>query len=215
MIFNITSALNKTSCTDYVDFGKNAEQFVRISWFQIEKDNQKYLDIQLKVFRKDDKRDFRRHQQIKFLISNNFSVCGTQLIMLLEFSTDETLREVVTSPLSKDLDEQLKHVQKAITIVDGRKRKIFASMKKYFIDKPESTYVQLRHFTRNSEHDKFQQLVFVNYKYDDFLCLLDVITSISDQVLSNQSLCNIVYFRLFLSNHFLNRECRDELEHWR
>ena len=45
MIFNITSALDKTSCTDYVDFGKNADRFGRISWSQIEKDNQKYLDI--------------------------------------------------------------------------------------------------------------------------------------------------------------------------
>ena len=98
---------------------------------------------------------------------------------------------MVTSPLSKDLDEQLKHVQKAITIVDRPKRKIFATMKKYCMHKPETTYVQLRLFTRNSEHDKFQQLVFVNYKYGEFLYLVDVITSISDQILSNQSLCNI------------------------
>ena len=60
------------------------------------------------------------------------------------------------------------------------------------MDKPKSTYVQLGLFTRNSELDKLQQLVFVNYKYDVFLYLLDVITSISDQVLSNQSLCNNV-----------------------
>ena len=65
MIFNTTSALDKTSCTDYMDFGKHADRFGRISWSQIEKDNQKYLDIQLKVFRKDDKGDFRRHQQKK------------------------------------------------------------------------------------------------------------------------------------------------------
>ena len=97
-----------------------------------------------------------------------------------EFSTDEMLKEVVTSPLSKDLDEKLKHHQKAITIVVRPKEKIFATMKKYCIDKPEITYVQLRLFTRNSEHDKFQQLVFVTYKYDDYLYLLDVITSLSD-----------------------------------
>ena len=109
-----------------------------------------------------------------------------------EFSTGETLKEVVTSPLSKDLDEQLKHVQKAIPIVDRPKKKINATMKKNCMDEPESTYVQLRLFKRYSEHDKFQQLVFVNYKYDEFLYLLDVITSISDQVLSNQSPCNIV-----------------------
>ena len=195
MIFNITSALDKTSRTDYVDFGKNADRFGRISWSQIEKDNLKYLDIQLKVFRKDDKGDFRRHQQIKlgvFDFKQLLCLRNPIVLAVREFSTDETLKEVVTSPLSKDLDEQLKHVQKAITIVDRPKRKIIATMKKYCMDKPESTYVQLRLFTRNSEHDKFQQLVFVNYKYDEFLCLLDVINSISDQVLSNQSLCNIV-----------------------
>ena len=58
MIFNITSALDKTSCVDYVDFGKNADRFGRTSLSQIEKDNQKYLVIQLKVFQKDDKGDF-------------------------------------------------------------------------------------------------------------------------------------------------------------
>ena len=195
MIFNITSALDKTSCTEYVDFGKNADQFGRISWSQIEKDNQKYPDIQLEVFRKDDKGDFRRHQQIKLGVFDfKQLLCLRNPIAqaVREFSTDETLKEVVTSPLSKNLDEQLKHVQKAITIVDRPKRKLFATMKKYCMDKPESTYVQLRLFTRTSEHDKFQQLVFVNYKFDEFLYLLDVIISISDHVLSNQSLCNIV-----------------------
>ena len=191
MIFNNTSTPDKTSCTDYVDFDKIADRFLRTFWSQFEKDNQKYLDIQLKVFEKDDKGDFRRHQQIKLGVFD-----FKQLLCLRspiaqaprEFSTDETLKKIVTSPLSKDLDEQLKHVQKAITIVDRPKRKIFATMKKYCMDKPESTYVQLRLFTRNSEHDKFQQLVFANNKYDEFLFLLDVFTSMSDQVLSNQSL---------------------------
>ena len=137
------------------------------------------------------------------------------VLAITEFSTDETVKEVVTSPLSKDLDEQLKHVQKGITIVDRPKRKIIATMKKNNIDKPENTYVQLRVFTRNGEHHKFQQLVFVSYEYDEFLYLLDFITYLSDQVLSNQSVCNIVYFKFFLSNHFLNRECQDELEHRR
>ena len=195
MIFNITSALDKTSCTDYVDFGKNADRFGRISWSQIEKDNQKYLDIQLKVFRKDDKGDFRRHQQINlgvFDFKQLLCLRNPIVLAVREFSTDETLKEVVTSPLSKDLDEKLKDVQKAMTIVDRPKRKIIATKKKYCMDKPASTYVQLRLFTRNSEHDKFQQLVFVNYKYDEFLYLLDIINSISDQMLSNESLCNIV-----------------------
>ena len=149
----------------------------------------------MKVFRKNDKGDFRRHQQINSRVFDFKQLLCLQSPIVLavrEFSTDETLEEVVTSPLSKDLDEQLKHVQKAITIVDQPKRKIIATMKKYCMDKPESTYVHLRLFRRNSEHGKFQQLVFVNHNYDEFLYLFDVITSISDQVLSNHSLCNNV-----------------------
>ena len=159
MIFNFTSALDKTSCTDYVDSGKNADRFGRISWSQIEKDNQKYLDIQLKVFRKDNKEDFRRHQQIKlgvFDFKQLLCLRNPNAEAVREFSTEETLKKVVTSLLSKDLDEQLKHVQKAITIVDRPKRKIFATMKKYCMNKPENMYVQLRLSTRNRELDKFQ-----------------------------------------------------------
>ena len=125
MIFNIISALDKTSCTDYVDFGKNADRFGRFFGSQIEKDNQKYLDIQLKVLQKDNKRDFRRHQQIKLEVFDSKQLlCLQNLIVLAvrEFSTDETFEKVVTSPLSKDFDEQLKHVQKAITIVDQPKK---------------------------------------------------------------------------------------------
>ena len=200
MIFNITSALDKTSCTDYLDFGKNADRFGRISWSQIENDNQKYQDIQLKVFREDDKGDFHRHQQIKlgvFDFKQLLSLRNPNAQAVREFSTDETLTEVVTSPLSKDLDEQLKHVQKAITIVDRPKKKIFATMKKYCMDKPGTTYVQLRLLTRYSEHDKFQQLVFVNYKYDDISYMLDVIT------LYLIKCCRIsLYVTLFNSGYF-------------
>ena len=152
------------SCTDYVDFGKNADRFGGLSWSQIEKDNQKYLDIQLKVFQKYDKGDFRRHQQKKLGVFDfkQFLCLRNPIVLAVrEFSTDEKLKKV-TSPLSNDLDEQLKHVQKAITIVDRPKRKIIATMKKYCMDKPESPCVQLRLYTRNSEHDEFQQLVFVN-----------------------------------------------------
>ena len=133
MIFTFTLALDKTICTIYVDFGKNAERFGRISWSQIEKGNQKYLDIQLKVFRKDDKGDFHRHQQINlgvFDFKQLLCLRNPIVLAVREFFKDKTLKEVVISPLSKDSDEQLKHVQKAFTIVDWPKKKIFATMKK-------------------------------------------------------------------------------------
>ena len=159
MISNITSALHKTTCMDYVDFGKNADQFDSSFWSQIEQDKEKYLDIQFEVFLKDDKEVFCRHQQIKLEVFDFKQVpcLRSQIILAIrEFSTHETFKEVVISHLSKDLDEQLKRVPEAIKIFDRPRRNTIATMKKYCMDEPESTYVQLRLFTRNSEHDKFQ-----------------------------------------------------------
>ena len=51
----MTAALDKLICTIFVDFGKNEGRFGRISWSQIERNDNKHLEIQLKVFRKDDK----------------------------------------------------------------------------------------------------------------------------------------------------------------
>ena len=64
-------------------------------------------------------------------------------------------------------------------------------MKRYYVDRPDNTYVQIRLFMKY-EADKFQKLVFVNYKPDEFLSLLDVINSESERALLNQSLCSIV-----------------------
>ena len=133
MIFNITLALDKTNCTKYVDFGKNADRFGRILWSHIEKGTQKYLDIQLKVFQKDYNGDLRRHQQINlgvFDCKQLLCLRNSVALAVRELSKDKTLKEFVTSPLSKDWDEQLKHVQKAFTNVDWPKKKIFATMKK-------------------------------------------------------------------------------------
>ena len=103
MILKIISALDKTCCTDYVDFGKNADQFGRISSSQI-KDNQKYLDIQLKVFRKNDKGDFCRHQQIKLGIFDSIQLlCLRNPVVqaVRDFFTDEYWKKLSLHPNPK------------------------------------------------------------------------------------------------------------------
>ena len=117
----MTAAPEKLTCTDFVDFGKNEDRFARTSWSQVARNDNKYLEIQLKVFRRDDEAEFCKHQQINegesdfehFLQLHNPKVVATG-----EISRKETLGLIETSPLSKDLEEQLRHVQKAITIVD-------------------------------------------------------------------------------------------------
>ena len=54
--YNTTASLDKLTCTNYVHFGKFQDRFGRFSW---SKNDSNYLDVKLKVFRKDDKKEFR------------------------------------------------------------------------------------------------------------------------------------------------------------
>ena len=52
MAYNTTASLDKLTYTDYVDFGKCQDRFGWISW---SKNDSNYLDIKLKVFKREDK----------------------------------------------------------------------------------------------------------------------------------------------------------------
>ena len=52
MAYNTTASLDKLNYTDYVDFGKNQDRFGHFCWT---KNDSNYLDIKLKVFKKEDK----------------------------------------------------------------------------------------------------------------------------------------------------------------
>ena len=55
MAYNTTS-LDKLTYTDYVDFGRCLERFGRFSWSN---NDNNYLDVKLKVFKKDYNKQFR------------------------------------------------------------------------------------------------------------------------------------------------------------
>ena len=62
MVYNTTASLDKINYTDYVDFGKSQDRFGSFSW-TIKDSN--YLDIKLKVFRREDKNaEFRLRQNL-------------------------------------------------------------------------------------------------------------------------------------------------------
>ena len=52
MAYNSTASLDKLTCTDYVNFGKSPDKFGRFSWT---KKSSNYLDIKLKLFKREDK----------------------------------------------------------------------------------------------------------------------------------------------------------------
>ena len=63
---------------------------------------------------------------------------------------------------------------------------------RYKVDSPETSYAQVRLLGRKKAEENFQQIVYVNYRPDEFVYLLDVMNSLYDKVIANQPICNIL-----------------------
>ena len=62
MAYNTTASLDMLTCTDYVDFGKSQDKFGQFSW---SKNDSNYLEIILKVFKREYKNvEFRLRQKL-------------------------------------------------------------------------------------------------------------------------------------------------------
>ena len=192
MAYNTTASLDKLTCTDYVDFGKSSDRFGRISWT---KSDSNYLDINLKVFKREDK-------NAEFRLRKNFSMGEADFNKFIRqrnqlvFAADSFLREQILSPvlqctLSKDMEEQLKLVHKVIDVVDRPNRRICLTLLRYKVDNPETSYAQVRLIGRTKEPENFQQYLYVNYRLDEFVFLLDIMKSVYDKVIANQPICNV------------------------
>ena len=192
MAYNTTASLDKLACTDYVDFGKSQDRYGRFSW---SKNDFNYLEIKLKVFKRDEKNtEFRLRQNLSMeeVDFNQFVRQRNQLVVAADnFLREKNLSAVLQSTLSKDMEEQLKLVHKVIDVVDCPSRRICVTLLRYKVDNPETSYAQVRLFGRNKEEEKFQQIVYVNYRLDEFVYLLDVMNSVYDKVIANQPICNI------------------------
>ena len=159
MAYNTTASLDKLTCTDYVDFGKCQDRFGRFSW---SKNDSNYLDVKLKVFRKDDKKEFRLVQNLTMGEAdfNQFMRLRNQLVNAADnFARVENLTPVLIPTMSRDMDEQLGLAHKVVDVVDRTNRKICVTLLRYNVDKPESSYAQVRLFARKKEDEKFQQVV--------------------------------------------------------
>ena len=191
--YNTTASLDKLACTDYVDFGKSQDKFGRFSW---SKNDSNYLGIKLKVFKREDKNaEFRLRQNLSMGEAgfNQFIRQRNQLVVAADhFLRQQNLSPVLQSTLTKDNEEQLKLVHEVIDVVDRPNRKICVTLLRYKVDNPETSDAQVRLFGRKNDEEKFQQIVYVNYKLDEFIYLLDVMNSVYDKVFTNQPICNVL-----------------------
>ena len=124
---------------------------------------------------------------------NQFMRLRNQLVNEAEnFAREENLTSVLVPTMSKVIDEQHKLAHKVVDVVDRANRTIFETLLRYNVDKPESSYAQVRFFARKKEDKNFQQVVYVNYKLEEFTYLLDVINSVYDKVITNQHICSVL-----------------------
>ena len=111
MAYITTASLDKLTCTDYVDFGKSSDRFGRFSWT---KNDSNYLDIKLKVFKREDKNaefQLRQNRSMGEADFNQFVLQRNQLVVAADnFLREQNLSPVLQSTLSKDMEEQLKIV---------------------------------------------------------------------------------------------------------
>ena len=116
-----------------------------------------------------------------------------QLVIAADnFLREQKLSPVLQSTLSNGMDEQLKLVHKVIDVVYRPKRRICVTLLRYQVDNPDTSYAQFRLFGRKNEEEKFQQIVYVNYRLEEFIYLLDVMNSVYDKVIANQPICNVL-----------------------
>ena len=124
---------------------------------------------------------------------NQFIRQRNQLVVAAyNFLREQYLSPVLQITKSKDMEEQLKLVHKVIYVVDRPNRRICVTLLKYKVDNTENSYARVRLFGRKKEEEKFQQIVYVNYKLDEIMYLLDVMNLVYDEVIANQPICNIL-----------------------
>ena len=125
--------------------------------------------MKLKVFKKDENNKFGLAQ--KFTMGEadfiQFIPLRSHLVVAVkDFSKEDNLPPVQVKLLAKQMEEQLKLTYKFVEVFDRTHRKNFMTLLRYNVEKPKTSYVQVRLFGKRKEEEKFNQIDYVNYIFD-------------------------------------------------
>ena len=142
-----------------MDFDKCQDRFAQL--FGPNFFNSNYLDIKLKVFEKDDKKELQlvQNHTMKVADFSQFMQLRTQFVNATDkFVREENMSPVVIPTLSKDMDGQFKLAHKGVDVVNWANRKVCVTLLRYIVDKPESSFVQFQFFGRKGRTASFNKL---------------------------------------------------------
>ena len=108
------------------------------------------------------------------------------------FAREGNLSPVLIPTMSKDTDGQFEMAHKVIDVLDQANRRICVTLLRYNVEKPYSSYAEVRVFAKKKEEKKFQQIVCMNYKLDELMYLLGLMDSVYDKVFTNKPIFNVL-----------------------
>ena len=124
---------------------------------------------------------------------NQFFRQRNQLVVAADnFLREQNLSPVLQSTLSEKMEEQLKLVHKVIDVVYRPNRRFCVTLLRDEMDNRKTSYAQVRLYRGKSEVEKLRQIVYVSYKLDELVDLLDIMNSVYDKVIANQSIRNVL-----------------------
>ena len=101
------------------------------------------MDVKFKVFKKSHNKEFRLVQNLTMGETNfsQFMRLRNQLVNATEnFARKEKLTTELIPTMSKNMDEQLELAHNVFEVADGTNRNNCATLLRYNMDKPESSY---------------------------------------------------------------------------
>ena len=153
------------------------------------------MDVKLEVFKRVENKDLHLVQNLTMGETdfNWLMQLRKQLVIATEnFGREENLSSVLIPTMPKDIDEQLKLAHKGIDVVDQANRKIYLPLLRHNVEKPECSYARTGLFAKKEEEEKSEQNVYVVYKHEDFLYLLEGMDSFYDEAFTNKPICNVL-----------------------
>ena len=94
--------------------------------------------------------------------------------------------------MSKYMDDQIQLAHKVVDVGVRANRKICVTLLRFNADKPHSACAQVPLFAREKGAEEFQQVVYMNYKLEEFIYLLDLMNSVDDKDIDKQLICNVL-----------------------
>ena len=113
--------------------------------------------MKLKLFKKDENKEIQLAQNMTVGEAefNQFIRLNNKLVVAFrDYGKEENLTPVQVKLLTKDIDEQFKLAQKVVEVADRPHRKICVLLQRINVEKPETSYAQVRLFARRNEGEK-------------------------------------------------------------